>query len=86
MMTIFDLKYSSRFYKDPVSDNYERQVFALLDVFGNIGGVNEILEIAGGLIVGLFSGKIFLFSILSALYQVDSTHLGKLYNLNSIVF
>ena len=34
-----------RFVKDAQSDQYERQVFALLDVFGNIGGVNEILEV-----------------------------------------
>ena len=65
-----------RFYKDSVSTSYERQVFALLDVFGNIGGVNEILEISGGLIVGIFSGKIFLFSLISSLYQVDSTHIS----------
>ena len=59
------------FYKDPKSYNYERTVFSFLDCWGLIGGVNEILEIWGKLIVSLFSGKIFAFSILSALYQVD---------------
>ena len=59
------------FYKDPKSYNYERTVFSFLDCWGLIGGVNEILEIWGKLIVSLFSGKIFAFSILSALYQAD---------------
>ena len=59
------------FYKDPKSYNYERTVFSFLDCWGLIGGVNEIREIWGKLIVSLFSGKIFAFSILSALYQVD---------------
>ena len=54
---------SHRFVKDPQSDQYERQIFALLEVFGNIGGVNEVLEVAGKIIVGLFSGKnIFILS------------------------
>ena len=61
------------FYKDPKSVNYERTVFSFLDGWGLIGGVNEILEISGKLIVSLFSGKIFAFSIISALYQVDLT-------------
>ena len=65
------------FYKDSKTTSYQRQVFGLLDLFGNIGGVNEVLEIAGSLIVGLFSGKIFIFSILSALYQVDAARIGK---------
>ena len=59
------------FFKDPKSYNYERTVFSFLDCWGLIGGANEILEVCGKLIVSLFSGKIFAFSILSALYQVD---------------
>ena len=51
------------FYKDPKSYNYERTVFSFLDCWGLIGGVNEILEIWGKLIVSLFSGKIFAFSV-----------------------
>ena len=53
-------------------------MFGLLDLFGNVGGVNEILELTGALIVGLFSGKVFLFSVISSLYQVDSVNIGKL--------
>ena len=74
------------FYKDPKSVNYERTVFSFLDGWGLIGGVNEILEISGKLIVSLFSGKIFAFSILSALYQVDlinSTQRKETSNSNS---
>ena len=75
--TSYILLISIRFYKDSTSKSYERQVFGILDVFGNIGGVKEILEIAGALIVGLFSRKIFIFTLLSSLYQVDSSHIGK---------
>ena len=61
------------FYKDSRTINYDRSVFSFLDWWGLIGGVNEILAIAGQLIVGLFSGKIFAFTLLSAIYQVDMT-------------
>ena len=58
-------------YKDQKSYNYERSVFSILDCLGLIGGVNEILEVAGGLIVGFISSKLFLFSLLSSIYQVN---------------
>ena len=65
------------FYRDSKITSYYRNVFTWLDWFGNIGGVNEVLNTAGGLLVGLFSGKIFLYSLISALYQVDSTPKGN---------
>ena len=60
-----------RFVKDTKSKSFERSVFGFLEVTGNIGGLFEILEITGGLIVGLFSGKLFLYSILPKLYHID---------------
>ena len=60
-----------RFVKDSSSKSYERSVFGVLDVAGNIGGVFEILSIIGGLIVGIFSGKIFIYSMLAKLYYID---------------
>ena len=64
---------SISFYKDPKFINYERTVFSMLDCWGLIGGVNEILGLLGKLVVSLFSSKIFYFSIISAFYQVDLT-------------
>ena len=41
-----------------------------LDWCGLIGGVNEILHLAGMLIVSPYFGKLFTMTLLSALYQV----------------
>mmetsp|Transcript_33143 Transcript_33143/g.32520 ORF Transcript_33143/g.32520 Transcript_33143/m.32520 type:complete len:197 (-) Transcript_33143:574-1164(-) len=60
-----------KFVKDAASKSYERTVFSFMEVTGNIGGLFEILQIAGGFIVGIFSGRLFTFSMLSSLYHVD---------------
>ena len=62
---------SITFVKDYNYNAYERKVFSLLDVFGNIGGVFEILKIIGGILVGSFAERFFNYSIISNLYQVD---------------
>ena len=66
-----------RFIKDPTSDTYERSVFSLLDALGNIGGVNEVLQVSCGMIISIFSGRMFLYSIISSLYQVDSMNKNR---------
>ena len=71
------IKLYFRFYKDPKSTDYQRQVFSLLDWFGNIGGVNELFKSMWEILVSIFSGRIFMFSILSALYQVDPSIKSK---------
>lgn len=40
---------------------------------GLIGGINEVLMVFGVLFTGLFTEKMFNFSILSKLYQVDDS-------------
>ena len=58
-------------------DTYERTVFSFFDLTGLVGGVFEILELAGGLFVSFFAHKLFMFSMLNDLYQVekiDSNH------------
>ena len=52
-------------------DTYERTVFSVFDFTGLIGGVFEIFEIIGGIFVGYFSSTLFLFSMLTNLYQVQ---------------
>jgi hypothetical protein len=66
------------FVKDQTDESYERSVFSLLALTGNIGGLFEVFERSGNLIVGFFVGKIFLFSVLSNLYQVDVYNRGNL--------
>ena len=58
-------------------DTYERTVFSFFDLTGLVGGVFEILELAGGLFVSIFAHSLFMFSMLNDLYQVqkiDSNH------------
>ena len=56
---------------DTREDTYERTVFSVFDFTGLIGGVFEIFEVAGNIIVGYFATKLFMFSMLSNLYQVQ---------------
>ena len=60
-----------RFEKDYDYDSYEREVFSLLDLFGNLGGLSEVCTIIGGLFVGIFADRLFNYSIISSLYQID---------------
>ena len=60
-----------KFIKDLKTISYERGVFTLLEVIGNIGGLMGIFTVGGSLLVGMFSGKVFLYSILSKIYQVE---------------
>lgn len=66
------LKIEMRVLKDAESKVYERKVFGILEVTGMIGGLFEVFERAGGFLVVLFSGKIFLYEILSKLYHVSN--------------
>ena len=58
-------------------DTYERTVFSFFDLTGLVGGVFEILEITGSLFVSFFISRLYMFSMLNDLYQVqkiDSNH------------
>ena len=52
-------------------DTYERTVFSFFDFTGLIGGVFELFEITGSIIVGYFASKLFFFSMFADLYQVQ---------------
>ena len=52
-------------------DTYERTVFSFFDLTGLVGGVFEILEITGGVFVSIFAHRLFMFSMLNDLYQVQ---------------
>ena len=40
-------------------------------MFSQIGGIFEILMLAGGFLVGLFSGKMYMSSLMSNLYHIE---------------
>lgn len=58
---------------DAQSDSYQRTVFSLLDLTGQLGGVNEVFIVIGTLFMSLFTEKLFNYSILSKVYQVDTS-------------
>ena len=60
-----------RFEKDYDFDSYERETFSILELFGTLGGLAEILTIVGGLFVGIFANRYFNYSIITSLYQID---------------
>ena len=64
---------SFRFAKSNQETTIERSVFTFLDLLGNLGGIFEVLSVLGSIFVTIFSEKLFHYSILSNLYQVDMT-------------
>jgi len=59
------------FLLDAQKDAYTRTVFSFLDLFGKLGGVFEIMCISMGLLVGLFSKNVLLFSMFKRLYHTE---------------
>ena len=60
------------FIKDSKSVTYQRSVLSFLDCCGLIGGVNEILRLAGTILVSSISGKLFVFTLLILLLNWNS--------------
>lgn len=46
-------------------------MFTVLEVFGNIGGLMGIFVGLGGVLVNVFSGKLFFYEIFSQMYQIE---------------
>ena len=47
------------FKLDPVQQQYTRGVYNFLQFSGDLGGVFQVLEIIGGIVVGIFAQKLF---------------------------
>ncbi|CAI2379631.1 unnamed protein product [Moneuplotes crassus] len=62
---------SFKFIKDSHSKSYERGVFTLREVIGSVGGLMGIFICLGGIIVNIFSSKLFYYSIFSQMYQIE---------------
>ena len=72
-----DLVLNFRFIKSNQKQKIERSVFTFLDLLGLIGGVFEFFSILGGVLVYTIADKLFYYSILSSLYQVDTGRCQK---------
>ena len=51
---------------------FERQVYSILDLLGEIGGIYEVLSLLGFAVVNAFTCTAFYYSILPKLYHVDT--------------
>ena len=63
------------FVLDPQKDTYSRVVFSFFDLFGQLGGVFELMCISMGLLVGLFSKNVLLFSMFKRLYHTQTQNI-----------
>jgi hypothetical protein len=57
---------------DSIEESYEIRVYNFFDFTGQLGGLFEILSIAGGIFVTFFAEKILMLSLISNLYQVEN--------------
>ena len=57
--------------QDPAQEEYERRVYSIFDLTGQLGGVYEILLITGGFLTSSFWSKIYLCSVFSCLYYTE---------------
>jgi len=73
----FDIKAGTKeyfhlvLYQDSNSDQYERRVYSIMDVIGQLGGFFEVLIIFGGFLVNSFSVRIFYYSLFNKLYHIS---------------
>ena len=57
---------------DPYKDSYQRVVFSLLDVFGTVGGIFQVLQTVFGLIISIITAEVFLSSAFRRLYFTNT--------------
>ena len=56
---------------DSFQDEYERRVYSFGDLLGQVGGIYEFMLVSGMILVGIFSERLLVSSILHKIYQVD---------------
>ncbi|CAI2362675.1 unnamed protein product [Moneuplotes crassus] len=61
------------FRQDPTVDSYERRVYSILDLFGQLGGFFEVLAIFGGALVHYFASQMYSYSLFTHLYCLNET-------------
>ena len=56
---------------DHNKDNYERSVYSLFDLSGQLGGLYEVLELFGKISVGFITSKMLILTMMSNMYHVQ---------------
>ena len=49
-------------------DIYERKVYSILELLGDVGGLQQAVTIIGYLLVGFFTHRLFISSIMKHIY------------------
>lgn len=57
---------------DPRYDSYERKIYSILEMLGDIGGLQQSLFIMGMLLCQFFTYRVFISSLLKQVYQIKS--------------
>ena len=63
---------------------YERRIYSLGELLGQIGGLFQIILMVGVTIVSLFSEKLFVSSIIRKIYQIDDTREDVVRNISKL--
>mmetsp|Transcript_8547 Transcript_8547/g.7571 ORF Transcript_8547/g.7571 Transcript_8547/m.7571 type:complete len:159 (+) Transcript_8547:598-1074(+) len=64
-----DVVFSMQILQDSTSDSYERKVYSIMDLSGQLGGFFEIIAIIGGLLVNKFSNRMYYYTVFNKLYH-----------------
>lgn len=62
---------------DKSFDIYERKIYDLMEMLGDIGGLAESLNILGAFLVVFFAHRMFIGSILRNIYQLRNADMPK---------
>lgn len=57
--------------QDATVDHYQRRVYSVFDLTGQLGGLYEVFEILGAFIVGGLAKKVFMYSLFNKLYYTE---------------
>ena len=57
---------------DHNKDHYERSVYTIIDLTGQIGGLYEIFQLVGKFLIGFISSKILILTMMSKMYHVQT--------------
>jgi hypothetical protein len=55
-------------------DIFERKVYSLLDLLGDIGGVSNSLTLIGVFIIGIFQDDLLRSALIRTIYQVNKQY------------
>ena len=75
---------SIRIIQDDDVHNYERKVYSLLDMFGQIGGVYEIIRLIFEILVGFFAKRIMMYTLFSYIYYVEDKNIKNVSAINEL--